>query len=234
MMTNDQASTTISRRHVAQGAAWSVPVIAVGAAAPNAAASPCQELKTVVWSNYTGTYPTVVTVAGTTTMAITSTLPRGNVSGPVNNLRVANGPDGGFPSTQDYLEIALPATNNNQLFTQTVTFTFSAPVTNLTVTLGDIDSAGSLNVFQEAVYLSPGGFTTNFVGSTLTGTGTLADPWLATDGVSVPGTSGSGNVIVTYPGPITSFSVTMFDPYDPAGSSSGHSIDVFDMTFVGC
>jgi hypothetical protein len=239
-MPTEHQTSTISRRRVAQGAAWAVPVIAVGAAAPNAAASPCTETHTYDWSIYTsGTYTTTINAAGaTTTMTITSNQPRGNVGSPSNNLRVWNGPDGGFPSTAKYLEVALRADSTTTKFSQTVTFTFSSPVTNLTVTLADIDSSGgtSTPAFQEGVYItSAASFTTSVPsGSTLSGTGTQTDPWIAQLGYSVPATSDSGNAFAYFAGPVTSFSVTLFDVIDPISSSSGHSIDVFNMTFVGC
>jgi hypothetical protein len=55
-MTQDNQTPTVRRRTIAQGAAWAVPVITVGAAAPAMAASPpneeCQPVLTVQPGSY--------------------------------------------------------------------------------------------------------------------------------------------------------------------------------------
>lgn len=55
-------SAPVSRRTVAKGAAWAVPVVAVGAAAPALAASVCATINTVSGTHRNGNAFAVVTV----------------------------------------------------------------------------------------------------------------------------------------------------------------------------
>lgn len=224
------SSTPVSRRRIAQGAAWVVPTVIVGAAAPVAAESPCPTY-TIDWAQFTnGTYPAGT---ATTTPARTPPLTMTWASAGPGFVKVSSGTDGGI--TGSYLEIGVPGGGT---FTETVTFTLSAPVYNLKLIVGDIDSQGGASpVFQESAYLTwltPPAFVPGSVGSNLTGSGTAADPWVGASGVSVPGSSGAGNATVTFPGPITSFSLSIKDVIASATGAGGHSIDLFALNFEYC
>lgn len=221
-------STTVSRRRVAHGAAWAVPIIAVGAAAPAMAASPCPGFA-ITWTGFaTGAVPPQPRPSTPTGAPSMSWAASGTTSWP-GNLRVNNTPDGGLSTP--YLEIGLPGGGT---FNQTVTFTLDAPVTNLTVTIGDIDSSGGATPsFHEGVYLTPG-FTTDFRGALLSGTGLAGDPWQGPLGTSIGAGSNAGNAVVTYAGPIASFSLTLLDLIPSIAAAGGHSIDFFALTFDYC
>lgn len=224
-VTTDQKSTTkaISRRTIVRGAVWSVPVIAVAATAPLATASGCV-IKVIDWNTFSsGTTVTPSTVLSAAGSDVTARLTSSGTTSAPFNLVVTSGPDGGISG--NYVNIALPGPGSRS---QTVTVTFSRPVTDVSFTVGDIDAQGTL--FQESVYLAPESFTVLSQGSTLTGSGTAADPWVAAAGVSVPPSSSSGNAAVMYAGPIQSFSITLLD-HVPATSTSSHSIDLFNISF---
>ena len=99
--------STITRRQVATGAAWAVPVIAVGAAAPAMAASPgCTTI-------------TLVTVTGQTNTSATLSIDFAEpLSGTyVLEILTVSGVSFGLPATVLYpftgsaLELTLPRTN---------------------------------------------------------------------------------------------------------------------------
>lgn len=228
------SSTTLSRRRLAQGAAWTLPAVAAAAAAPAMAASlPCPPVSTLDWSiqphgpsmngvSVIATTPVTTPVTPPISVTISAT---GDITGP-DNLVVMDGPDGGLPAGQDYLNVGFGGDCTCQ---QVVSFTFSAPVYNLTFTLGDIDSYSG-NVFQEAAWLTPG-FAISNQGASVSGLGTATNPFTATLGLNVPPESSAGNVTVLYPGPVTVVQLTMLDVFPVDAGASGHSLDVFNMTF---
>ena len=90
------------------------------------------------------------------------------------------------------------------------TFTFDRPVTNLTFTITDIDSASS--DFTDGVAVSSASpFTTTKANSTrtgLNGSGTLADPWRPFSyNNPVPDSGTNGNGTVRFAGEVTSFQI---------------------------
>ena len=86
-------------------------------------------------------------------------------------------------------------------------FSFTRAVSNLTFTLTDIDSTSG--DFLDAVQLTPG-FTWSNRAAGLTGVGTSADPFRQTsaDVNANNSSSGAGNVTITYPGPLTTFTIS--------------------------
>jgi hypothetical protein len=114
-------STRISRRTVATGAAWSVPVLAVSAAAPAMAASGC---------------PTIadVQVTGTTTSSATVQLTFANfVSGAtititgISGVNFAGGTGGPFPLTNPWSHTFTRSNSSNNSGQVTVYYTIDGP-----------------------------------------------------------------------------------------------------------
>lgn len=195
-----QQQTGTTRRTVSKGALWSVPIVSIATAAPSAAASPSCAPGVVDWDALaTGTLVGQTTVNGTT-LTVTSTVSNDR------NLRVTAGPQGGI--SQKYLAFSF-SPNVAARDTQTITFTFSRPVTNVSFTLLDLETVGTgtsgTTGFREGFSLSSG-FTVRSRGSRVTGSGTAADPFTNT-GSALP-TETAGNVGISYAGPLTSFSIT--------------------------
>ncbi|MBM6398977.1 hypothetical protein [Phycicoccus sonneratiae] len=229
--TDAPAPARPSRRAVAGGLAWAVPVIAVGAAAPRAAASPCNpQSYTIGWNGAGGTsYSRTGNQSGTATtdpdgagpiapvtLSMTSTLSgrmaTGNESGTTNqNFRVSSAEVGGLGVPGLQLEQTVTGTRRSEPgrdALQTVTFVFSEPVVGLTFTLTDIDALDG--DFIDMVELS-GAFTVTHVTNRTTGAGTTASPLRNTANGDVANTSNLGNVRITYPGAITSFTLTYWN-----------------------
>lgn len=220
---------SVSRRTLVKGAAWSIPVIAAASAIPHAAASVTCGDKVINWNQVpTGTAVTPGTLLSAAGSSVTATVTATGTTTLSDNLHVLAGPDGGLPG--EFLNIGVPGGGQ---FEESVTVTFSQPVTNVSFTLGDIDSYVD-NAFQESVSLSPQSFSVVSLGSEVTGSGTSADPWLATAGQNVEPTDSIGNVTVLYPGPLLSFTITLKDVFPSADGSTGHSIDLFDISFNDC
>lgn len=114
--------------------------------------------------------------------------------------------------------LASMTSTTRQNNTGAYTVTFDRPVTNLTFTLMDIDSAGGGTAdpdFYDIVWAtgSLGGSPVPFTGSLqntghLTGSGSVTDPWRARNSnAPVAGTSASGNVTVRFASAVTSFTI---------------------------
>lgn len=220
----------VSRRAVATAGAWSVPAIASVVSGPLAAASdptPCAA-KVIDWGQIpVGTAVTPQDVLTAPGSLVTMSLAATGATTVSDNLTVLAGPDGGLSGP--FLNVALPGYGPNS---QSVTFTFSAPVRGVSFTIADIDS-NVQEIFREGVSLSPESFVVTALGPELSGSGTVADPWVSTLGTSVSPTSSDGNVTVVFPGVIQSFTITLFD-LEPNNTPNDHSIDVFNVTFDDC
>lgn len=242
-----------SRRSVAGGLAWAVPVIAVGAAAPRAAASPCNpQAYTIAWDGAGGTtYSRTGNQSGTATAdpdgagpvapitlsmssTFTGTMASGNESGLTNqNFRVSAAEVGGlgtpglqFEQTHTNARNTTPPQRNAR---QTVTFTFSEPVVGLTFTMTDIDTLNG--DFSDRVELS-GTYTYAHSTTRTTGAGTQASPFRNTQNGDVANTQNFGNVQITYPGPVTSFSMTYWNAITSySGVDRNQIVTIADMTF---
>lgn len=200
---------------MAKGAAWAAPVVAVGAAAPAFAASPCP-VATYQWSRFTnGTIPTPVTVAGTL-VTVATVVSSGVVD--TSNGTVQNTTLGGVSGPLYYLQF-----NNttNVAPRQTVTFTFAPAVQSLAVTFVDIDAFST--TYVDNVTVNPTGFQAVNQGSVVSGSGA---PFTGTG--SAANNSASGNVTVVYSRPLTSFS---FDYFGKTNNSSVQLMGVPNFTF---
>lgn len=219
-----------TRRTVARGAAWSVPVVVVGAAAPVAAASPCPPVEyTIDWldtgsATYTRTTkyesfalvlppsPSDPTVRVDFSAALTGEMELTDL-----NLTVSGAGVGGLSPAQrglvlsQRLTTAAGATPPQRAARQQLTVSFSdattsAPltVTGVTFTITDIDSATVVpNDFIDRVEVVPDPVVTN--AAAVTGAGTAASPLAPTDGNTPQDdtTSSLGNSRVTIDGPVS-------------------------------
>lgn len=220
----------LTRRSVTRGAAWAIPTIMIGAAAPLAAASPCAPQHYVLdWGGGTGTtYTRNSATSGTAIVDPDGAGPIAQVvmtisaqfvgdmeattSAPAN-LAVTAGQIGGTGQVGLALHQAITTprgdTQPQRSARQVVTFSFSEPVRNLQFTLTDIDSTE--DDFIDRIELSPTA-TVAPVTTWVTGLGTQASALRPTnDDRSVPDTSADGNARVTYAGPLSSFTMTYWN-----------------------
>ena len=247
-----------SRRNVVRGAAWSVPVIAVATAAPAFAASPCDPRtnQVLAWDSTTTTNWTRTNSRS----GSASYDPDGNGAIPALTLSVSTGYTGNmrpgyeFPNNRQNpsLRVSTPvgglSASGLALYQSTTstspqgrneigtyTFTFSRPVTNLRLTLTDIDSA--FGDFWDVVELSAGYTVTN-QGSGLVvdngGPGGTQRFYRNTNNGSVDNETGNaGNLGLQYAGPISTFTVSYWN----GASQFSDDVDtdqvvyISDMTF---
>jgi hypothetical protein len=225
------AAQAPTRRTVVRSAAWAVPAVAAVSAAPAFAASEvCTTYNVNGFPFYSGTS----SVGGTrrSTWSQTHTAPGSSASVLVQGLATMTGSMrlGGSNNntTNDNfrgyqmvggvgqglcLHQARTTNSGNQPRNHrgAYTFTFGQPVTNLSFYLTDIDyMAGD---FADRVELS-GAFTYSMPGSnnTVTGAGTQASPFRSSGTVNENDWNSSrGNVLITYPGEITTFTITYWN-----------------------
>jgi len=223
-----QDATTLSagrptRRTVTRSAAWSIPVIAVAATAPAYAAS-CASVRAT--SASITTYNRVSAFEWNATFDVDGAGPLpGNVmtakatydsgmsvrndgpNGTNDNFTIA-GAVGGL-GTSGLVMAQRPTVDTPAAPLSALghyAFSFSKPVTNLSFTLTDIDSTSG--DFWDSVWLTSG-FTVSGKASGLQGAGTSTSPFRQT-GSNTPvdnANGGAGNVTITYPGPISGFTI---------------------------
>ncbi len=212
MIIGDQPS---SRRTLVRGAVWSVPAVALAAAAPAYAVSTTCQPVTFDWSTQpTGQVFTRGSVGLTTiTMALTAVSPL------PSNGTVANTTQGNVAGEQLVLSLDPSPTSET-----TATFTFSAPVRNLQLQIRDIDTGpGS---WSDRIQPSAG-YTEVARGSAITTVGT---PAAYAANVNIAPTSDTGNVTIRYAGPISTFSLRYFQGADNGGTAA--IVTVGDLTFT--
>lgn len=238
-----------SRRALVHGAAWSVPVVTVAAAAPAFAASPCvtdQDL-TLDWGTTTyaknnenlGT-ASVTGGAGVTPVTVSfASAKNGTGVRAASNLTVTSQTNvGGQGTGQKALELfhSQPSTTG-RANRQDVTITFDRPVTGLSFTISDIDSLDSNGNDNDYVdYVELTGVYSAQKAAGLLGAGTVADPWrMQNTNNSIDTTSSAGNVRVTYSGPVTSITLSFYNGAHN-NAKGQHAIYLNDFTFTakGC
>lgn len=228
-----------TRRTVTRAAAWSVPVIAAVTTAPAYAASCAPVLvnsarmtsyarrSSVEWTatfdpDGTGPLPgNVMTVRATYDTGMSVRNDSGGANDSNDNFSLASAVGGlgvaGLVMAQrptvDTPTAPLAAFGH-------YAFTFTRPVTGLTFTLTDIDSA--TGDFWDSVWLTPG-FTWSGRAAGLQGVGTSANPFKQVGGNSaVDNAAGNGgNVTISYAGPISGFTIN----YSNAQTSFAANID---------
>ena len=233
-----EPSARPTRRAIAKGTAWAVPAIAVGAAAPQAAASPCApQAYTVDWAGGSGTvYTRTNDTSGTATadpdgagpippitVNVSSMFLGGAIvgtsGGTVYNYRVSGGPVGGTGDAGLLFYQQVPLTNTGRAARQVITFSFTEAVQNLRFTITDIDSANQN--YRDSVDLT-GVFTPTITNPTyVTGSGTQPSP-LTSNGTNlgIDSTSSNGNVLVRYPGPLSSFTLNYWNSNTTFGTGA--------------
>lgn len=227
----------LTRRQVAQGAAWSVPAILFAQAAPAVAASCRPTSYTLSWG---GSNTSLVTSADGLKATATVADPDGSGPAPAIQLSMAASYVGGMhvgaenrSDNQNFRVTSSAASGTNepalrlhQSVTTTstegpgrsargiYTFTFSQPVSNLRFQVMDIDS-GRYD-FWDGIELSPGFTYTKPAG--MNGNGLPPDSsgnaafYISGSHMPVDNTSGTaGNVVITYPGTLRSFTITFWN-----------------------
>jgi hypothetical protein len=117
---------------------------------------------------------------------------------------------------------------------QSVTITFSRPVTGLSFYVVDIDRSGTANssgVYQDAIALS-GSPVIDQRATNVAGTATSTDPLRRTVVGDLAPSNGGGNARVTYPGTISSFTLEFWS----SAGWAAQQIFLTQMTFTaaGC
>lgn len=192
--------TTFTRRSLAKGALWSLPVIAVSSAAPALAASAMPV--TMLWSDFPRR-----SVSGRLTNSATQTVAGVSVTTSLARPALAHANNNWEPTSDGRLEMA-----SNRLTTgdgeQIVTLEFAAPVSNVSLTIEDLDRGRSPD-HEDEVYIPAGGtpFTTASPGRKVIGSGTPSAPFRAADDVLGDFSGPDYAVSFTWAGPISSIQI---------------------------
>jgi hypothetical protein len=237
-----------TRRTVTRAAAWTVPVIAVATTAPAYAASPCDQRTDQVldWNASNVAYTRTSELAARASLTPAATVPvltldvaasytgmmRSGYESPGNrqnpSLRLAS--NVGNLGTSG-ISLWQASTRTSPSFTADLgayKFTFSRPVTNLRFTITDVDS--STGDFRDALTLSSGYKVTHPATITRASAAGIGEYFIAT-GENTPTdntTGNAGNIVVTYAGPISSFTIT----YGNAAGSFNNNLDQDQTIFV--
>ena len=237
--TRAESPTRLTRRTLTLGAAWTAPLLAVSVAAPAYAAS-CVASYQLRWGTTTynraangssGT-ATVTPTSGTATavtVGFVSTMFGTTVRDNDNLSLETDSNIGGLGAGRRSVQLAhkdpIPQGRDNR---QELTINFGRAVTGLSFTISDIDSSNGEgnNDWYDRVELSG---TRNYASAPhVLGQGTQASPWLYDDNdTNVNITAGGGNVTVTYPGAVTSITLT----YWSTARGSNQRIFLGDFTF---
>jgi hypothetical protein len=233
-MTTDSRSS--SRRALLKGVAWATPVAAASMAAPTYAASPCADQQYST-SFEAGHYTrTSTTEASGRTLPITGAAPvtytvkavaNGATLAPANlqATQSATGVGGTGRRASQLIQTTGLAPNN-----QTVTFTFSRAVRNLTFFVTDFDRATGTAPWYDQAVLS-GSPVISELGPIIdpASLGTAAQPIRSTPTAPAIETSDArGNVRVTYPGPLSSFTIT----FSSIAGAGNQNIFITTMDFI--
>ena len=155
-------------------------------------------------------------------MLLSSTTFFGSSTALPSNLKVQAGPTGNI--TGNALTFAqTPKTDGGQ----DITFTFSAPIYELSFIITDIDSGltGDGEAVDEGfsdrvVILTAGGYTSTVpTGSTVTGAGTVDSPFMNSYVQSYHTDSPGGNLKISMAGPLSTFTIKFSNGSVQNGSS---------------
>jgi hypothetical protein len=213
--TGPRALPRPTRRTVVRSAAWTVPVLATVAAAPAFAASPCAA-QTIDFTSYT-TGTAYTTGATFTAGVVTATLNLSGTTNATNNGTI-------FATTPSTKELRFYDANASNT-TQTIKFTFSQAVTNLSVLIVDIDQSTN---YDDNLVINTAGWTATLGGS-VNGAGTNANPYQSSTGASVADGSPLAAITLKYASS-TQFSITY---KQGTGTITGNPhIGIRSMTFT--
>lgn len=221
----------LKKAGIAGAAVWVAPTLLSATAAH--AQGTCQQ-EILDWDDYTALS---LFTSGATTgpNPVTVTLGLANVPSPptttpqANNGRIVTGPSGGIAGN------ALFIGQNSQAagVGQTITFTFSQPVYNLSFTVTDIDNAS--NAWFDLLEILTAGYTFAFATPTLvTGTGASGASRFqnTNNNLNLLNSDDRGNVTLTWAGPVSSVQMRYTN-----GNQFGNSsqlIRISDLTFNPC
>jgi hypothetical protein len=213
----------LRRAAVAGTLGWVIPTVL--SVQPAAAAGSC----TVVldWDTFTvGSVFSSATVGGVTVSLSVAALPGTTLLATNRTVRAA--PNGSF--NQRALQFQqLP---NNVGIGQTITFTFSRSVRNVTFSLYDIDNL--TGGWGDRIQMVTSGYTSTAPsGSTVIGDGTAGSPFRnSQSNNNLADTSNQGNLDLTYAGPISSFAFVYRNGTNTGGSNM--RIGLSDIRFDIC
>jgi hypothetical protein len=216
-------------------AVWATPMMTSVASAQEA---PSCDTGILDWDNFAINSLFTSTVIGNTTVSM-------GISGVTNttllatNRRVQAGPAGGVNQRSLRFEMTPDNANANNGSRQTITFSFSNPVSNVAFSIYDIDTvAGS---WGDRVVMNTSGYTfSRPAGSNVIGNGNntptndnnpATGRFRNSNGNDNPGGNDNrGNLNIFYAGPITSFNFT----YRNQGESGGNNqlINLSDIRFT--
>jgi hypothetical protein len=222
-------SPMISRRAVARGAAWSVPVVALAVAAPASASAshtPTCVTGLLDWDSFkNGSTQTGLNLTPGGTTGVTLRVTTSGDTGAAGNGQVTKTETGGKSSVLRFYDV-----NNKKNTSQTVTITFSKTVRNVQFSLLDVDS--STGNYEDLVQIVSPTTYTGTVHSNVTGAGTKAKPYRAKNTNSpIDGSSANSNVDLSFVGPLTSISFI----YGQDGTVGGDPfIGISDISFQYC
>jgi hypothetical protein len=237
-----------SRRTVLRAAAWTAPAVSVAVAVPAyAACSPASAVSSTYKLQWgTGTYTRSSAASGSASVPgsgvgaqpvnvfVTSTVTSTKVKPTAQNLV------GSAQGLELHHGSPVTAGRENR---QTVTFTFSRPVSGLAFKITDIDSQ-SRGWYDRVALSGSRNFavnqhTENWWGWTvrrdnILGTGTLDNPWYLWDSNTVVGNTGDdrGDVRVAYNEPVTTIALDYWTSV--AGSNQRIWLSDFSFTSSSC
>ena len=142
-------------------------------------------------------------------MSLSSTTFFGSSTALSSNLKVQAGPTGNI--TGNALTFAQTQKTDGG---QNITFTFSAPIYELSFIITDIDNGltgdgdGDEGFSDRVVILSSKGYTSTVpTGSTVNGAGTAASPFMSNNVQSYNTDSPGGNLKISMAGPLSTFTI---------------------------
>lgn len=239
-MTTQQHHPRPSRRSVTRTAIWAVPVMSAAVGAPAFAGSgACTDQ---------GAAPLGCPGDNSTCKQTALTFPPSSVTGTVaiastdaNGKAIPTASDTGDvlygPQTPSwpYIKLHHPA-GTKQGNTLTMTVTLSQPVRNFTFRITDIDQ--DTNSWVDDVFIEPQGYVFS-AQSNVKGTGNAnaspPDPFTAVGQGAIDGTApNSGDVVLTWPQPISTVTIRYVAADLSNKSSLGQHIGVGQFAFNGC
>lgn len=229
-MDHEQSSLdrrALLRRAAIGGAAlWASPMLHSVASAQAAASCGTGVLD---WDTFATGAAFTNTIIGNTTisMAITGVT---NTTLLANNGRILAGPAGGI--NQKHLRFEMTPDNAGATTgsRQTITFSFSNPVSNVVFTFFDIDNVD--NAWGDRIVMNTAGYTFSIpAGGQVIGNGTDGNRFRNSNGNNnLPASSNQGNLTIRYAGPLTSFSFTYRNQTESGGQNQ--LISISDITFT--
>lgn len=189
----------ISRRTLARTALWSVPAAIMSTAAPAIAASAQPE--TMLWSGFPRR-----TLSNRIDEPATQAVGGVRISTDLDRPALAHVGDNWTPTADGRLEL-----RSNRVTVddseQTVTLRFDVPVTNVLLTVADLDREGRSNMphFQDEVFIPAGSpmVSSAHKGFYVIGEGTTDAPFRADDGLNGDLSGPDHDVTLAWDGPLS-------------------------------